>query len=111
MNQPKFKLGDKVIEQTPGYEGEPFVVTRMQSFGERICIWTPDARLSLQENFSLYQEPQKKKLYAFWTLMKVFHDHDFGIEVISFHPDLEYCKGSPHMRHAPEYDIEYPTKE
>ena len=112
MQQPKFKFGD--IVQGVGDRGEKviFEITDIKKYPDNFAYSNSSIDGYFDEkDIELYQEAQKKKLYAYWVELKVFHDHDFGIQLIGFHPNEEYCKHSPHMRRAPEYDIEYPESE
>lgn len=100
MNQPRFKFGD-IVEECGlfGANTKPFPVKRMEMCDGRFRIWTPDGRLSNEDNFELFQEPQKKKLYAYISA-------DIVIFAAFDGSGVDY-NGTLFGR-MPFYDIEYP---
>ena len=98
MNQPKFKFGETVMECGYLQTGiKPFKVERMEKWGDTFKIWTPDGRLSSEDNFEACISDIKKKLYAYKLLSNM---------IIFKSEECENSKG----RRAPEYDIEYPLR-
>ena len=99
MNQPKFKLGDRVIGagfsgyvKINGIREVPYKNKWEYTWAYQV-IWAPE------DSLDLYQEPQKKKLYAF-----VKYDSGW----VGFRTDD--TDRDEDMRRAPELDIEYPDK-
>jgi hypothetical protein len=101
MNQPKFKFGDKVrVTTKPSHP--PFIVCDIRRDAEVEYIYSGD-RSSVhfaEEDLALYQEPLKKKLYAY-----AFEDGE-----IRFHKEEEWNVPGYNLkpRRSPSFDIEYP---
>lgn len=97
MNQPKFKFGDKV----KCYERGIFTVERIQLIKGFYSYSFSDEpnRFSPEPSLELYQEPQKKKLYAYTT----------SIEGNTRNIEFKTVGGIyNNLDRVPEYDIEYP---
>ena len=87
MNQPKFKFGDKVKVKS---SGKTFIITHMRSSFEDTGIqyWGESGSFSsivfTECEIELYQEPKKKKLYAFAFYQKSIKDFYLSnFEIIS----------------------------
>lgn len=101
MNQPKFKFGDKVVRK----DGHYFFICEIKKAnghyfyneGHRLYDWLRE------DEISLYQEPQKKKLYAYKYCYSSDKLNNTEIKFMSH--EAEYW-GS--WERAAEYDIEYP---
>lgn len=98
MKQPKFKFGDKCqpTDNDPPFivDQITYVVTNQDGTGE----YKYNARFWESETI-LYQEPQKKKLYAYRKLIEIaFFETETIPESYSW------------WKRAPEYDIEYSEK-
>lgn len=98
--QPRFKFGDKVTRK--GYE--PFEVDQIERCRVTSTYFYNDR--DPEHLLELYQEPQKKKLYA-WKSRDgaIFHvaGKDTGTEI--------FCRigiDAQSFIRAPEYDLEYP---
>jgi hypothetical protein len=103
MNQPKFKFGDKV--QTKYGRVFEIELIRRNQFDKGLFAYVDERAggISYDESeLKLYQEPQKKKLYAYEGSR--FYDGEKNYIYINFSTE-EYIKGP---RRCPEYDIEYP---
>lgn len=109
MNQPKFKIGDMVkcgpeIFQVHwinlGFKGYEYMTEiKEMDFGERQFNVFPE------EKVELYQEPKKKKLYAYIMA----ENKDCPIEF--YHEEMMPGYGiGLKKRRVPEYDIEYPCE-
>ena len=101
MNQPRFKFGDKV--RVTDYVAEPCEIHSIKKEKDGFLYYISGKNFGLEYSESrleLYQEPQKKKLYAFWS-----EDED-GVEIV-FRPVGTHSS----MERCPEYDIEYPSSE
>ena len=107
MNQPKFKFGDKVtpVKRNPE-EGEIiFVIDKIwKSLDSYNYTNTHIDGYFSEEDIALYQEPQKKKLYAYANgcyeviFMQIEEDR-----VRDHQADVVYSR-------TPDYDIEYPEE-
>jgi hypothetical protein len=96
MNQPKFKFGDKVIGKENQFTvkgiaecEDGYFYSGVGEHGWRGCGY--------EHNLELYQEPQKKKLYAYRVSVVgeiKLYDH----EKLGRFEDL---------KRAPDYDIDY----
>lgn len=101
MNQPKFKFGDKLKTD----RGAKFTVGVVRIFDEKYQYGSglELARMHSEEDCRLDEEPQKKKLYAYKNRGEIkfsehgnYKTHDFDGVI---------------FEEAPEYDIEYPSRE
>ena len=112
LRQPKFQFGDRV-ESTDGnvffVEQMTYTISGNFQYAAIGCYSWPENHLEL------YQEPKKKKLYAYRVLKSrniEFRDTETSLEHIEA-PSSEsrgvyfLNKGCIEER-APEYDIEYP---
>lgn len=109
MNQPKFKFGDKVKVKghTDEYAFDVFEV----SCGQHGYLYsTPHSGEYLEASIELYQEPQKKKLYAYKkqkpTPRAVSVPPKYIFEVLFYTEDGLTCEHG--YERFPEFDIEYP---
>lgn len=101
MEQPRFKFGDRVFFE----RGIPlgFVVTHISINRHGHYWYEGNCKTgAIESELKLYQEPQRKKLYAFIS----------GEQEIGFKTRETWCKdGDPSpcfWIRCPEYDIEYP---
>lgn len=101
MNQPKFKFGDKVF--LPG--ADPWEVRRVE-----FIVNNSDGSGEFKYNggfweseMYLYQEPKKKKLYAY-SMEDGKVDH-FKTEQQGYDYYVSHCYKA---KRDPDYDIEYP---
>jgi hypothetical protein len=99
--QPKFKFGDKVMLS---HQKDPFEIHGISlyedSFLYSIFRVNECCHFKKENELSLYQEPKKKKLYAYKRSGR-FIFADFECDNLSDH------EGRIHLP-CPEYDIEYP---
>lgn len=104
MNQPKFKFGDKV--RTIGSPDDFFFRVdgiKIETGGLREFMYAEsNSDFYRESKLELYQEPKKKKLYAFMDTM----DTSQHVMFLAKEPE----KRPAQMKRAPEYDIEYPDK-
>lgn len=99
MKQPKYKFGD-IVKSTGG---EPFKVASIKKRA-RCDLYVYDREegdcATDEEFLEIYQEPQKKKLYAYKDNTGVIkfctHENSFGARLGLL------------MTRVAEYDIEYP---
>lgn len=101
MNQPKFLFGEKVVQKNKRTNRQ-FVVAIIR-LRDGIFQYGCDheaAYLWFEEDLELYQEPQKKKLYAY----------KYEEAIVFSVTDAKWLSiGRAYEAHrAPEYDIEYP---
>ncbi len=96
MNQPKFKFGDRVRSLE---NGKIYTVRRVEDIASPgHYYYTDETRQGDREHkLELYQEPQKKKLFAYRGKGRT----DFLFDLV----DDDYLHGG-HNR-APDYDITY----
>lgn len=97
MNQSRFKFGDCVIDKGTK---KKFYVFAIASSGSGFYSYRDEYYKSLfirESDLELYQEPQRKKLYA-------FRDKEDG-EIRFYEEEITRYKSGPRV---PEYDIEYP---
>lgn len=105
MNQPKFKIGDKVCANP----SHPFIV--------RFIQWSEDdQKYYYKQNdngawlgeclLNLYQEPTRKKLYAY---SRVLAENAEKIEFFKEDAPFQYVSHGTYKR-SPDYDIEYEEK-
>lgn len=109
MNQPKFKFGDEVAKN-----GFNFTVMKI-SFIPLNSDGTGEFKYNdsyWESGLELYQEPQKKKLYAYRIPngeIKLF-EKDADVKLMLVHypsGDIKFV-AVKELERAPEYDIEYP---
>lgn len=115
MQQPKFKFGDKLDRLCE--PGSPFVVTSISVYDDTfVYAGEGNSCGSREDVVKLYQEPQKKKLYAF-KKQKSRHTHyDGSVKwtetiLMSYLPtqaEINMLASYEHIFRDPEYDIEYP---
>jgi hypothetical protein len=102
MEQPKFKFGDTLVFKITK---KKFTVKAIsQDFG--MFLYGEDSRngreMYMEDFCELYQEPQKKKLYAYqWDTFRTGKNTS---RMIAFFE----CESLIAER-RPEYDIEYPS--
>lgn len=101
MNQPKFKFGDKVL-----HEGKWFEVGAI-SYNKKAGDYFYNSEAQIyswmkESDLELYQEPQKKKRFAYIATNGEIKDFTSEQDK-SFNDDEGRL-----WRRAPEYDIEYP---
>lgn len=102
MNHPKFKFGDKVVIKKTGKSFEVFAIAKSdESFSYRDEFYK--SFFEREDDLELYREPQKKKLYAY--------KKEFGQVQFSTFEGPWIGHFSEAFYRAPEYDIEYPSKE
>lgn len=99
MDQPKFKFGDMV--NTPAKKGDTFSNIRIED-GEYHYLFYPFGWVE-ESRLELYQEPKKKKLYAYKFYMQTEDATRLDFYLNEFSPKFG--------RRAPEYDLEYPSEE
>jgi hypothetical protein len=100
MNQPKFKFGDKVYLKN----GVGFQVNSIIQNGNGEYLYNSPRHF--EHDLELYQEPQKKKLYAF-SYPELGPMEFFKSEQEGFDYGVSACT---HLKRAPDYDIEYLEK-
>lgn len=103
MNQPKFKFGDVV----------KFIDKSSTRWPVRLVYWCDKISEFVYENHAgactpescleLYQEPKKKKLYAFRLKNGEIKLYDSDSVIIAYIGTQGLS-----IERAPEYDIEYP---
>lgn len=98
MNQPKFKFGETVFSKFTSQFSVTGIQYRANSNPAQYYYHSYPQGWIAESELELYQEPKKKKLYAYRLLsnMVIFKS--------------EECKDSADRR-ALEYDIEYPSEE
>lgn len=102
MKQPKFKFIDLLKPKAQDEKGRYPVVIYIRG-GEYFYSFDETEIGLREEAIELYQEPQKKKLYAYEKdALVVFAKTEKSVNPILF-------LGAKFKR-SPEYDIEYPTK-
>lgn len=94
MRQPKFKFGDKVIDTR---EEKTFVVKNITQALDTF-IYSDGINSAPEKCAELYQEPQKKKLYAYKSTISIngrieFYEFD-GLSLDLF-------------KRYPEYDMDF----
>jgi hypothetical protein len=100
MNQPKFKFGDKVWHMDR--DASPFVIEQIMHRGGSYLYSSTSGSLYTEDAIELYQEPQKKKLYAYqWDTFRTGKNTS---RMIAFFE----CESLIAER-RPEYDIEFPS--
>jgi hypothetical protein len=101
MNQPKFKFGDKLKSTRTQ---QIFTVDHIKEFGDGFYYWEGgDYGFTREENLGIYQEPKKKKLYA-WSCPAID-------EIVFTREDKKPAMLNLEYLRLPEYDIEYPSEE
>ena len=101
MNQPKYSFGQKLLFGDYDEKSLCFEVKFIQKTNAWFLYSEDGDNFYAESHVELYQEPQKKKLYA-WK-----YDNDCEIIFCLSGEDLgrsEFC------RRVPEYDIEYPEE-
>lgn len=113
MNQPKFKIGDKV--KAPG--GKLFIVKGVSEWKDRPVMYFEDEiKIGYREDqLEPYQEPQKKKLCAYkqrhsWQTMPKQGGAFINGYKVTFIADIDMPEIGD-LERASEYDIEYPSAE
>lgn len=102
MNQPRFKFGDKVKHKLA--DAQPFVVSKCSYsiWSNKFYIGEYEKEVQYyEEDCELYQEPQKKKLYA-------YRIRGTSEIVMSSMMDREEC--CELLIRTKGLDIEYPEK-
>lgn len=101
MNQPKFKIGDRVC---PVSYHNPFIVESIYTNKKGSSYSGENALCVLEESLELYQEPQKKKLYAYRNEFGLIQwsESDF--------PKVKDRANDEILDRKPEYDLEYPSE-
>jgi hypothetical protein len=106
MSQPKFKFGDKV-QWKPGVVIE---VTQIKQTGNTFIYKRNDGPNTWFEEseLELYQEPQKKKLYAYkeWQQWHLGGSECANGHIVFHVADVDY-PSLGRAKRAPEHDIEY----
>lgn len=101
MNQPKFKFGDKVIDRNHQMD-EAFKVDEIV-FRDGVFRYPDEnADMHYEYDLELYQEPKRKRLYAYCNRDDVVFFSKEEDATIS-DDDMGFL-----MERAPEFDIEYP---
>jgi hypothetical protein len=95
MKQPLYKFGDRLTDT----RDELVITVHEIILMGNTYIYADGARTIPEKCAELYQEPQKKKLYAF----RFIKDSEKEI-IFSQLTELQ----NKHMERAYEYDIEYP---
>lgn len=108
MNQPKFKFGDKVVRRFCSHK-DVYTIGALRRWSNGFTCAKESHVGSFEENYigheddlQLYQEPKKKKLYAYKNCLGNVQFHKEEAEEAKFH-----FSPLPYFR-ATEYDIEYP---
>lgn len=98
MKQPKFKFGDMIVmkksEACYRQNKIPFEIIIIVKSGDKFELHGEDNWI-YEDEAELYQEPQKKKLYAYGT--------ETHYQITFYHQELKPCG----LSRLPEYDIEY----
>lgn len=97
MNQPKFKFGETVFSKFASQFSVTGIQYRANSNPAQYYYHSYPQGWIAESELELYQEPKKKKLYAYrqedkWPI--IFDIEEHGL-----------------MERLPEYDIEYPSEE
>jgi hypothetical protein len=102
MKQPKFKFGEKVHFIKSNGE-HPFVIDQIKwCKGPLSYRYSEDGYGGFEEDLELYQEPQKKKLYAYRVAGMMG-------EIKMFINELEWKIAEVnHLERAEDWDVEYP---
>jgi hypothetical protein len=101
MKQPRFKFGDKVKSKCTG---DFFTIDKIQKLNDGIFVYYGKDYVHqhgcCEDVLELYQEPKKKKLYAYTTTRP-----EDSAEVRFFNSELpsRWTNFLP----LPEYDLEY----
>lgn len=102
MNQPKFKFGDRLKRLCS--PSKTFIVSSISIYDDSfVYSGEGNSTGSLEYALELYQEPQKKKLYAYDTPAGVIHH--FKSEEAGEKFKRVNCVD---WNRTPEYDIEFP---
>jgi hypothetical protein len=109
MQQPKFLPGQKVKPKT----GVPFKISSVYWHKDE-WMYAPDEGFfhNKESDLELYQEPQKKKLYAYESDGFIF----FKRHESNAHPTNKDVSGYDAInwehvyKRIPEYDLEYPEE-
>jgi hypothetical protein len=102
MNQPKFKFGDKVRSWATE---QVFIVHNIKRCTNGCYFYHPNDQYNdwvKEKELELYQEPQKKKLYAYKNECGMIQFCERQFEAMKDRANDEILRASP------EYDIEYP---
>jgi hypothetical protein len=100
MKHPKFKFGDKLV-----FKGSPFIVKAIHYAHERFFYGEDgsDGRKMYEEGcVEIYQEPEKKKLYAY-----LWNKDISGEVMFNVNPELSGSMYEAWTR-IPNFDIEFP---
>jgi len=107
MNQPKFKIGDNVRHS----DGRIFIVNGVLSWAlykngteEKTFAYIKDMSMTpeVERELELYQEPEKKKLYAYKS------EHGDEVKLTSRECGEWVGHYTDRYFRCSEYDIEYP---